>query len=54
MLTARDAASCRDTVAEIEALGRRAVPLALDVREQASIEAFAEAAFAACRASTSW
>jgi len=47
VLTARDARSCADTQAEIESMGRHAVSLALDVRERASIEAFAEAAMAA-------
>ena len=47
VVTARDAASCKETVAEIESMGRRAVAVALDVRDRASIEAFAEAAFAA-------
>src|SRR4029453_6491450 len=42
-----DAGSCQETVAEIESMGRRAVAVALDVRDRASIEAFAEAAFAA-------
>ena len=45
VLTARDAASCKDTAAEVEAIGRRAVAIALDVRDRGSIEAFAEAAF---------
>jgi len=36
-ITARDAAALADTRAEIEALGRRAVPVALDVRDHASI-----------------
>ena len=48
VVTARDAASCQETVAEIESMGRRAVAVSLDVRDRASIEAFAEAAFAAC------
>ena len=47
VVTARDAASCKETVVEIESMGRRAVAEALDVRDRASIEAFAEAAFAA-------
>ena len=47
VLTARDAASCKDTQAEIESMGRRALAIALDVRQQASIDAFAEALFAA-------
>jgi gluconate 5-dehydrogenase len=45
VLTSRDARGCVDTQAEIESMGRRAVALDLDVRERASIEAFAEAAF---------
>lgn len=36
-VTSRDAAHVRDTCAEIEALGRRAVPVALDVRDETSI-----------------
>src|SRR5262249_43488837 len=36
-ITARDAAALVDTRAEIEALGRRAVPVALDVRDHVSI-----------------
>ena len=47
VLTSRDPSGCAATAAEIESMGRRAVSLALDVRERASIEAFAEAAFAA-------
>ena len=47
VLTARDASSCASTQAEIESMGRRAIALALDVRERASIEAFADAALAA-------
>ena len=35
-------------MAEIESMGRRAVAVSLDVRDRASIEAFADAAFAAC------
>jgi gluconate 5-dehydrogenase len=46
VLAARDARSCADTKAEVESMGRRAVSLALDVRERASIEEFAEAAMA--------
>ena len=45
VLTSRDARGCDDTKAEIESMGRRAAAMALDVRERASIEAFAEAAF---------
>jgi gluconate 5-dehydrogenase len=47
VLTSRDARGCADTQAEIESMGRRAVALDLDVRERASIDAFAEAAFTA-------
>ena len=36
-VTARDVAALNDTCAEIEALGRRAIPVALDVRDHASI-----------------
>ncbi len=36
-VTSRAADALHDTCAEIEAVGRRAVPIALDVREQASI-----------------
>ena len=46
-VTSRDAAALRDTCAEIEALGRRAVPLVLDVREHDSIRRMAGAAHAA-------
>jgi len=46
-VTSRDAAALRDTCAEIEALGRRAVPLVLDVREHDSIRRMADAAHAA-------
>jgi NAD(P)-dependent dehydrogenase (short-subunit alcohol dehydrogenase family) len=47
VVTARDPAHCADFVAEIEALGRKAVALQLDVRDRASIEAFADAAMVA-------
>lgn len=46
VLTSRDPKGCADTQAEIESMGRKAVSLPLDVRERASIEAFAEAAIA--------
>jgi len=36
-VTSRDVAALNDTCAEIEALGRRAIPVALDVRDYASI-----------------
>ena len=36
-VTARDASALNETCADLEALGRRAIPLALDVRDQASI-----------------
>lgn len=41
ILTSRRLDDLRSTVAEIEAIGRRAHPIALDVREQASIAAMA-------------
>ena len=44
ILTSRRKDDLLPFVAEIESLGRRAIPLALDVREQHSIEAMAEAA----------
>ncbi len=44
ILTSRRKDDLLPFVGEIEALGRRAVPLALDVRDQQSIEAMAEAA----------
>ena len=47
ILTSRHEQDLRPFVAEIEAMGRRAVSLALDVRDQASIEAMAAAAFTA-------
>jgi NAD(P)-dependent dehydrogenase (short-subunit alcohol dehydrogenase family) len=47
VITSRTLDSLKDFQAEIEALGRRAVPLALDVRDHASITAMAEAAEAA-------
>jgi gluconate 5-dehydrogenase len=43
-VTSRTLESLNDTVAAIEALGRRAVPLALDVRDHGSITAGAAAA----------
>jgi len=36
-VTARDASALGDTCAEIETLGRRAIPIVLDVRDQSSI-----------------
>ena len=42
-ITSRDAAHLADTQKAIEALGRRVFPVALDVREAASIAAMAEA-----------
>ncbi len=45
VLTSRKKDDLLPFVAEIESLGRRAVPLALDVRDQHSIEALAEAAW---------
>ena len=47
LLTSRRKEDLADTVAEIEAMGRRAIPLELDVRKQESIEAMAVAAEAA-------
>ncbi len=46
VLTSRKPESLEPVAEEIRALGRRVLPLALDVREQASIEAMAETAFA--------
>ena len=43
-ITSRTLASLDDTVREITALGRRALPLALDVRDQPSIQAAVTAA----------
>jgi NAD(P)-dependent dehydrogenase (short-subunit alcohol dehydrogenase family) len=37
-VTSRDASHLRDTCAEIEAIGRRAVPIALEVRDEQSIQ----------------
>jgi gluconate 5-dehydrogenase len=37
-VTSRDASHLRDTCAEIEAMGRRAVPIALEVRDEQSIQ----------------
>jgi gluconate 5-dehydrogenase len=45
VLTSRHRDSLAEFQAEIETLGRRALPLELDVRDQASIERMAEAAF---------
>jgi len=47
IVTSRTLESLAPFVAEIEALGRKAVPIALDVRDEASINAFAEQAGAA-------
>lgn len=49
VVTARQAESLAVTVATIEALGRRAVPVALDLRDYASIEAAASEATAGGR-----
>jgi NAD(P)-dependent dehydrogenase (short-subunit alcohol dehydrogenase family) len=46
-ITSRTLASLEGPRAEIEALGRRAVPVALDVREEQSIRAGVETALAA-------
>jgi gluconate 5-dehydrogenase len=48
ILTSRRSGDLAGFVAEIEALGRKAVPLELDVRDQGSIERMAAAAEAAC------
>jgi NAD(P)-dependent dehydrogenase (short-subunit alcohol dehydrogenase family) len=50
VVTSRDEERLRGTVEEIAALGRRAVPVALDVRDHASITRMADAARAACGA----
>ena len=47
VITARDAASLAPFQAEIEALGRRAVPLPLDVRDYDSIQRMVEGPSAA-------
>lgn len=44
VITSRDPAKLAGFQAEIETLGRKALPLALDVRQQASIQKMAEAA----------
>ena len=49
ILTSRNAKDLAHFVAEIESLGRKATPLSLDVRDQASIERMASDASAACR-----
>lgn len=48
ILTSRSREDLLPFVAEIEALGRKAVPLALDVRDQGSIERMAAEAEASC------
>jgi NAD(P)-dependent dehydrogenase (short-subunit alcohol dehydrogenase family) len=48
IVTSRRSGDLAGFVAEIEALGRKAVPLELDVRDEGSIERMAEAAEAAC------
>src|SRR3954471_23378279 len=45
-ITSRTVASLEDTAAQITALGRRVLPLALDVRDQASITSAVDAAHA--------
>jgi gluconate 5-dehydrogenase len=47
IITARKADDCAEFVSEVKALGRRVTALSLDVRDQASIGAFAEAAVGA-------
>lgn len=48
ILTSRKREDLTSFVAEIEAMGRKAIPLALDVRDQSSIERMAAEAEAAC------
>lgn len=48
ILTSRSRDDLSDFVTEIEAIGRKAVPVALDVRDQGSIERMAAEAEAAC------
>jgi NAD(P)-dependent dehydrogenase (short-subunit alcohol dehydrogenase family) len=48
VITSRKAADLESFAAEIRALGRRVVPLELDVRSHESIQRMAEAAAAAC------
>lgn len=48
ILTSRKRDDLSDFVTEIEAIGRKATPLALDVRDQGSIEQMAAEAEAAC------
>ena len=48
ILTSRSRDDLSEFVTEIEAIGRKAVPLALDVRDQESIERMAAEAEAAC------
>jgi gluconate 5-dehydrogenase len=48
IVTARRLEDLREFAAEIETMGRRAVPLELDVRDEASIARMAEAAESAC------
>src|ERR1700730_7859722 len=46
VITSRDPATLKPFQAEIEAMGRRVLPLALDVRDRDSIQKMAEAAVA--------
>jgi gluconate 5-dehydrogenase len=48
ILTSRSVSDLSPFIAEIEAIGRKAVPIALDVRNEASIEQMAAEAEAAC------
>jgi len=48
IVTARKLADMREFTAEIEGMGRRAVPLELDVRDESSIARMAAAAESAC------
>jgi len=47
VITARDAGKCGEFAAEVRDLGRKVTALSLDVRDQESIEAFADAAMKA-------
>jgi NAD(P)-dependent dehydrogenase (short-subunit alcohol dehydrogenase family) len=46
VITSRDPGTLKTFQAEVESLGRKALPIALDVREQGSIQKMAEAAVA--------
>ena len=53
VITSRDPASLKGFQSEIHALGRQALPLALDVRQQESIQNMVDAAIQHTAASTS-